>query len=127
MAILYWVKWKSCIFKLASSTPDQGFDEMEDMFRCSGDMPRRVFYKPPQTEAEKPFGKYYVELESLSNMPWLSKQIFPRWNSFGAWTKFVDYINISPQLKKYRYNKSDTKALFDKLLSENNMGMYADW
>lgn len=145
MAILYWVKWKSCIFKLASDSPNQGFDEMEDMFRYSGDMPRRVFYKPPPTEADKPFGMFYVEMISTNNRSWLDKQVFPRWNSFGAWTKFVDYINTPLEMQDqtvktgingrisqrkvegYRYNSIDTKNLFNTLLAKKDMGMYADW
>jgi len=91
MAILYWVKWKSSIYTASLKSPIQGFEEMQDMFRYSGDMPCKVHYTPPPQDL--PFGVYHVELKSDNLYQILIKRIFPRWNSFGAWTKFIDYIN----------------------------------
>lgn len=125
-ASIYWVYWNSSGFKLALDSPDQGFDEMEDMFRYCGDMPRRA-YKRPYTKKTAPFDRYYVEFVSPDPHYLLKVRSFPRWNSFGAFTRFIDEINTPPELRKYKYNKFDTKALFDSLIAKNEMGMFADW
>ena len=126
MATLYWIYWNSYGFKLAEDSPDQGFDEMEDMFRYCGDMPRKAFRKPYNAKTV-PYDRFYVEFVSWESQHHLNKLQFPRWNSFGAFTRFVDNINDPPELKNYKYNRVDTKILFNKLLAKNEMGMFADW
>ena len=116
MSILYWVKWEAVL---------GGFEEMADMFRYSGDMPRKAFYKSPKEKYS--LGMYYVEMESVSPLNFLNNTIFERWASFGAWIKNIDHINTSKEMKAYRYDPKKTKELFEKLIKENKMGMYADW
>lgn len=117
---LYWVKWRSFIHH------PQGFIEMQDMFRYTGDMPRRVHYTPP-TEKDKLHGIFHIELISLDRKISLEQRAFARWNSFGAWTKYIDQINQPREHVTYKYSPNDTKALFERLQKENDMGMYADW
>jgi hypothetical protein len=123
---LYWVKWKSFDFKLAEDSPDAGFEEMKDMFRYSGDMPRRVHFTPPTKESPS-HGWFHVEMVSDSSKQLLEARAFKRWNSFSAFTRFIDYINEPLEFKKYCYNPYETKTLFNSLLAKNDMGMYADW
>lgn len=126
MTSLYWVKWITNDFKLAQNSPDSGFEEMKDMFRYCGDMPRRVHFTPPIKVS--PFhGWFHVELVSHDDKQLLESRAFRRWNSFGAFTRFVDEINEPLELKKYRYDPYETKVLFNNLLAKNDMGMYADW
>ena len=126
MTSLYWVKWNSFDFKLAEDSPSSGFEEMKDMFRYSGDMPRRVHFTPPTKEIAS-HGWFHVELVSHNYKQLLESRAFRRWNSFGAFTRFVDEINDPPEHKKYRYDPYETKQLFNNLLAKNEMGMYADW
>lgn len=125
MTSLYWVKWMSTAFYLTKDSSRQGFEEMQDMFRYTGDMPCRVHYTPPAQDS--PFGWFHVEMVSRDSKQMLESRFFRRWKSFGAFTKFVDYINMTPEFKKYSYNPQKTKELFDSLLAKNEMGMYADW
>jgi hypothetical protein len=117
--VLYWVKWKSFIFS------DQGFPEVQDMLRYSGDMPRKVHYTPPKDNI--PYGIFHMELISRNSKYILESKMFRRWETFSVQVRCIDVINQPEEHKYYMYDPIFTRKLFEDLRAKNEMGMYADW